>query len=278
MEIKFFSPRWGYEDEDFEYYCTRLVAAGFDGMEFNLAENRAEAEKQIQLLAANGLEYIAQHSSTQTAGFEAHRSHYRANLERIAAFKPRFINAHTGRDFFTFEQNLELIDIAVEISEASDVPVVHETHRGRFPFSAALTSRYLEKRPGLRLTADFSHWCCVSESFLQDQAASVNAAIERTDHIHARIGHDQGPQVNDPRAPEWQEAVDIYLGWWDQIIASHAAKGSAVLTITTEFGPPPYTPLIPYTQEPVSSQWELNLHMLDVLKSRYASSEERLPE
>jgi hypothetical protein len=26
----------------------------------------------------------------------------------------------------------------------------------------------------------------------------------------ARIGHDQGPQVNDPRAPEWKETVDLY--------------------------------------------------------------------
>ncbi len=270
MEIKFYSPQWGYEHEEFEHYCARLTAAGFNGMELNLAEDPDDAKKQIELLAANGLDYVAQHSGTRMADFETHRAHYRASLERIAAFKPRLINSHTGRDWFTFEQNLELIDIAAEIGEAFNVPVVHETHRGRFPFSAALTRRYLEQRPGLRLTADFSHWCCVSESFLQDQKASVDAAIERADHIHARIGHDQGPQVNDPRAPEWREAVDLYLGWWDQIIAAHDEKGSSAFTITTEFGPPPYTPVIPHTQEPVSDQWELNLHMLDVLKKRMA--------
>jgi sugar phosphate isomerase/epimerase len=266
MEIKFFSPHWGYEHEDFKQTCSRLSAAGFDGMELNLAEDLAEAERQIEILSANGLEYIAQHSGTQMADFKMHHAHYRASLERIAAFKPQLINSHTGRDWFTFEQNLELIDIAAEISAINEIPIVHETHRGRFPFSAAVTRQYLEARPALRLTADFSHWCCVSESFLQDQEESVNAAIERADHIHARIGHDQGPQVNDPRAPEWKETVDLYLGWWDRIIALHTAKGSPVLTITTEFGPPPYTPVIPFSQEPVSNQWELNLYMLDLLK------------
>lgn len=271
MEIKFFSPHWGYEAEDFESYCRRLAAAGFDGMELNLAEDRAEAEKQIHLLTANGLDYVAQHSNTRDADFEAHRAHYRASLERIAAFKPRLINCHTGRDWFTFEQNLQLIDIAAEIGKAFGIPVVHETHRGRFPFSAALTFQYLEHRPALRLTADFSHWCCVSESFLQDQTASVEAAINRADHIHARIGHDQGPQVNDPRAPEWLETVDLFITWWDRIVTAHTEKGSAELNITTEFGPWPYTPALPYTQEPVSSQWELNLHMLNLLKRRYVT-------
>ncbi|MDF7822674.1 hypothetical protein P4B35_01510 [Pontiellaceae bacterium B12227] len=266
MKIKFFSPLWGHEHEDFARYCRRLAEAGFDGMELNLSEDLGDAKKQREALAANGLDYIAQHSGTRMPDFETHRTHYRTSLKRIASFQPRLINSHTGRDWFTFEQNLELIDIAVEISQAFEVPVVHETHRGRFPFSAALTRRYLEHRPDLRLTADFSHWCCVSESFLQDQKKSVDAAIDRTDHIHARIGHDQGPQVNDPRAPEWQQTVDLYLGWWDKIIAVHTAKGTAELTITTEFGPPPYTPVIPHSQEPVSNQWELNVYMMHLLK------------
>ena len=266
MKIKYFSPLWGYENEDFEHYCGRLAAAGFDGMELNLAEDIAEAEKQIHQLSAHGLDYIAQHSGTRMADFEAHRTHYRNSLERIAAFNPQLINAHTGRDFFTFEQNLQLIEIAAEIGKTHDVPIIHETHRGRFTNLPSVTHHFIEADPNLRFVADFSHWCVATESFLEDHCQFVNAVIERSDNIHARIGYEEGPQVNDPRAPEWQETVELYLGWWDQIIACHKAKGSDVLTITTEFGPPPYTPMIPYTQEPISSQWQLNLHMLDLLK------------
>ena len=97
----------------------------------------------------------------------------------------------------------------------------------------------------------------------------MSLAIGRTDHFHARVGHSQGPQVSDPRAPEWQEALECHLKWWDEIIAQHKQKGTAVFTITPEFGPMPYMPLLPYTMQPVSNQWEINNYMKDLLKSRY---------
>jgi sugar phosphate isomerase/epimerase len=271
MRVKFFAPRWGYEHEDFGAHCARLVEAGYDGMELNLAVDAGDARRQLDLLEEHGLECLAQHSGTITSDFEEHKVHYCDSMERIAAFKPLKINSHSGRDYFTFEQNLELIDIAAEISERFGVAVVHETHRGRFPYSASLTNAYLQQRPGLRLTADFSHWCCVSESFLEDQEEFVEAAIDRADHIHSRVGFDQGPQVNDPRAPEWNDTVHLFLGWWDRIVETHSQEGSEMLTITTEFGPAPYTPVVPYTQEPVADQWELNLYSLHLLKERYSS-------
>ena len=269
MKVLFYSPLWGYESDDFGNYCERVAEAGYDGIELNLAVDQNETEEQFRILDSFGLDYLAQHSGTITADFEAHREHYQASLKRIATFKPRLINSHTGRDYFKFEQNLELIDIAAEITSDFGVPVVHETHRGRFPYAASLTNTYLEQRPGLRLTADFSHWCCVSESFLEHQSEFVCAAIKRADHIHSRIGHEQGPQVNDPRAPEWKDAVELYLGWWDRIVACKGAAGSDHLTVTTEFGPPPYTPTLPHTQESVADQWDLNVHMLKLLKQRY---------
>lgn len=278
MKIKFFSPLWGYEHEDFELYCRRLAAAGFDGMELNLAEDLGDAKKQLEVLAENGLEYIAQHSGTRIADFEAHRAHYRASLERISSFHPQLINAHTGRDFFTFEQNLDLINIAAEIGRVHDVPVIHETHRGRFSNLPSTTHRFMEADPNLRFATDFSHWCVATESFLEDHRKFVDATVERSGIIHARVGFEEGPQVSDPRAPEWQGALEIHLGWWDEIIAHHRAKGSDALSITTEFGPPPYTPLIPYSQKPISDQWELNLHMVDMLKERIVSHKGRSSE
>jgi len=65
--------------------------------------------------------------------------------------------------------------------------------------------------------------------------------------------------------------VNLYLGWWDQIIAWHQSKGTAVLTITTEFGPPPYMPVLSYIREPVENQWHLNLYMLRLLKETFTN-------
>ena len=71
-------------------------------------------------------------------------------------------------------------------------------------FAASLTRQYMEKIPELKLTFDVSHWCNVHESMLADQQETMNMALQRVEHIHARIGHPEGPQVNDPRAPEWE--------------------------------------------------------------------------
>ena len=269
MMIKFFTPHWGYEHLDFGAFCKEVADAGYDGIEMNLAEDRTMAEKELDLLETQGLEFLAQHSGTRLHDFTEHCDHYRASLERIAAFKPQLINSHTGLDFFSYEQNLAIVDIALEVSRSTGVPIAHETHRGRFPYHGALTYAYLQARPELRLTADFSHWCCVSESLLQGQESYVDAAIHRADHIHSRVGHDQGPQITDPRAPELSDTVDCFLGWWDRIVDLHREKGSGQLTITCEFGPWPYTTQLPLTRQPVSSQWDINLHMLTLLRERY---------
>jgi len=87
-------------------------------------------------------------------------------------------------------------------------------------------------------------------------------------HIHARIGHPEGPQVNDPRAPEWDAAVKAHFAWWDKV-AERKKKEGNVMTVLTEFGPPDYMPTLPYTRQPLADQWDINVHMLGVLRTRY---------
>jgi hypothetical protein len=128
---------------------------------------------------------------------------------------------------------------------------------------------FMEKMASLRLTLDISHWCNVHESLLADQQETVALAISRTGHIHARIGHPEGPQVNDPRAPEWKSVVEAHFGWWDRIVEQKKKEGTR-LTILTEFGPADYMPTIPYTRQPVANQWEINVHMLNTLRARYS--------
>jgi hypothetical protein len=127
---------------------------------------------------------------------------------------------------------------------------------------------YFDNIPELRITLDVSHWCNVSESLLSNQAETLKIAIERTDHVHARIGHPEGPQVSDPRAPEWKETLDAHLAWWDKIAEIKKQKNEQ-LTILTEFGPPDYMPTEPYSRKPLANQWEINVYMKDLLRKRY---------
>jgi hypothetical protein len=95
-------------------------------------------------------------------------------------------------------------------------------------------------------------------------------AIRRTEHIHARVGYPEGPQVPDPRAPEWQEAVAVHVAWWDQVLARKKEEDpGAVLTITPEFGPFPYMVHLPYSGKAIADQWAVNAYMKDLLKERY---------
>jgi hypothetical protein len=135
-------------------------------------------------------------------------------------------------------------------------------------FAAHVTRQYVEKYPELKLTFDVSHWCNVHESLLADQQETVELALDRVEHIHARIGHPEGPQVNDPRAPEWEEAVKAHFTWWDKVIARKKKNGER-MTILTEFGPPTYMPTLPYTQQPLADQWGINVYMMKVLRKRY---------
>ena len=126
-----------------------------------------------------------------------------------------------------------------------------------------------ENFPDLRLTLDISHWCNVHESLLADQKETVSMALDRTDHIHARIGHAEGPQVNDPRAPEWEQVVKQHLEWWDKVVERKKQNGER-MTILTEFGPPDYMPTMAYTKHPLSDQWAINVYMMHLLRKRYS--------
>ena len=193
-----------------------------------------------------------------TAGHESdYQTHFNTFTNMIDAAatnkvqKPLYINCHSGRDYFSYEENKSFIDHTVQLSKQTGIKICHETHRSSMLFAAPVARHYLETIPELRITFDVSHWCNVSETLLQDQQSTIDMTLPRVDHVHARIGHPEGPQVNDPRAPEWDDAVKAHFAWWDKIVELEKKQGDT-LTVLTEFGPPTYMPTLPYTQAPSS--------------------------
>jgi len=119
----------------------------------------------------------------------------------------------------------------------------------------------------MKITADFSHWVCVTESFLEMFAEELDEAIHRTEHIHARVGFPEGPQIPDPRLPNWQQPVRFFMTIWKKILEYQRSLGTNIFTVTPEFGPPPYMWTNPETSEPIANQWEVNRYMKDLLRS-----------
>ena len=260
---------WGHEHLDIVDFCQKIREAGYDGIDTWLPEDPGEKRRLFGALEKFELLLVSHQHQARGERFEDFKDSFRHYLAFSAEGNPMLINSHTGKDYFSFEQNLELIDIATEFSEKRGILVAHETHRGRIGFSPAVLRDYFQARPDFLLTSDLSHWVCVTESFLENFSAPLEEAIVRTRHIHARVGFEEGPQVPDPRAPEWQYAVDHFLGWWDRMVDSRWKAGAPMLAFTAEFGPPPYLPKIPFTNEPVADQFAINNYMKNLLQERY---------
>jgi sugar phosphate isomerase/epimerase len=257
---------WGFPGT-WDEYGAKAKAAGYDGCEIWWPTDAKEREKMFEALTKHGLKFGFLWGSGEP-DFKKNQSQFEATMNDIAKAKPMYINCHSGRDFFTAEQKLEAIAFTTKLSQSINIPVYHETHRGRALYSAPVTRELIERNKDLRITLDISHWCNVHESLLADQAETIATVLARVDHIHARVGHPEGPQVSEPRAPEWDSAVKAHFAWWDTVVEAKKKEGKA-LTVLTEFGPPDYMPTTPYTRQPLASQWDINVHMMNTFRKRY---------
>jgi sugar phosphate isomerase/epimerase len=267
FELLILATNWGYGGS-WDEFCSRIKKDGYDGAEIWYPEEEKMRREFLDAIQKYELKFGFLFGGSDR-DYQKHLQQFKSTLDQAASLKPVFINSHSGRDHFTYEQNKAFIEFTAELHAKTTVPIYHETHRGRILYSAPVSRQFMQQHPTLRLTLDISHWCNVHESLLDDQPEIVELALSRTDHIHTRIGHAEGPQVNDPRAPEWKDAVNAHFGWWDRVVEQKRREGKR-LTMLTEFGPVDYLPALPYTRQPVADQWEINKHMLNTLRTRYA--------
>lgn len=278
MKVDFFCPRWGSEHIDWETFLENVKSADYAGIEWFPFGETADVNQVISLLKKHDL----QHSIVMTVigenlTFEEYLSQLKNQLTELSYIgkeflKPLFISAQTGREYFNSAQIDQCITCCDEVSKINNIPVYQETHRNKWSYAAHITKAGLERNPNMLLTLDLSHWFCVSESYLSDQQEAVELAVQHSRHIHARIGHTQGPQVTDPKLPKYAEALDAHLKIWDRWINERKMSGDEVCTITPEFGPAPY--LIIATNNTIAEhqvQWNLNLWMKELLDQRYNS-------
>lgn len=262
MKIKFFKSVWGMDPSaPMESHLAAIKAAGYDGVECPVPD--MEAAEWLDLLEKHQLEAILM--AFPTTAREATGA-----IHHAAARKPLLINMHSGRDGMTFEEGCRFLEAALAAEEDAGVPVGHETHRGRLLYSPWVTTPYLEKFPSMKIVADFSHWCVVCESLLEDAREHIDLAGSRAIHIHGRVGYMEGPQVPDPSAPEYTTELETHEGWWDAIVARRGAAGEPFTTFDPEFGPPGYMHTLPHTNQPVADLWEVCLWMANRQRERWA--------
>ncbi len=266
QKIEFFQTDWGRQ-VSWDAFCEKTKASGYDGLETWFPRDEKNQSELKSALEKYDLKVGFLNGTDKSMPFEESLKAYTEHFTTLLSWNPAYINCHTGNDFYTFSQNKAFIDAANKVEKEHDIPIYHETHRGRFSYNLPDTKKYIEAIPDLKMTLDISHWMVVHESLLENQEEELAAVLDRSYHIHARVGYAEGPQVNDPEAPEWRKAVDRHMNIWEKVIRQKW-KTQEVYTITTEFGPADYMPTLPYTRVPVADQWKANVYMMKAIKER----------
>jgi len=250
----------------------------FDGVEGPVpAAARARREFAAKLADA-GVPFVAEIATGGgyvPAGTppEAHLEDFRRIAAGTLSCSPVFVTALAGSDAWAPARSVEFLGLAMEAARVLGVDASFETHRGRPTYSPWATRHLLEQLPGLRITCDFSHWCCVCERLvLEEEPGILRLCAARARHIHARVGYPQGPQVPHPAAPEFGTALAAHERWWDAVWS--AQSGPEVPTMTPEFGPDGYLHEAPFTGTPASSLDEINRWMAARQRARHARRSE----
>ncbi len=268
MELQVYRTMWGIED-DWHTSFPRIKARGYRGVETAapLPERRTLFQ---ELRQEYDLGWIA-HIYTQGRTVQEHIASFRHLYEDTLTLGPDFINTQSGRDAWSDDEASTFLSATIEIEQAHGVAVAHEIHRSRILYNPWTTARMLDRLPGLKVCADYSHWVCVSERLLDDVTDILRQTAERTIHIHARVGYEEGPQVPDPRAPEYARHLAAHERWWDWVWDAQEAAGKTHTTLAPEFGPPGYLHTLPYTNVPVADLQEICEWQTDRQRERFAA-------
>jgi sugar phosphate isomerase/epimerase len=269
---------WGFEGSLNQALDT-AGGRGFDGLELNIRHpDLRDGADGAGLLRASGrpliLEVVTGGDYVPGLGVtpEQHLDELSEQLKQCAVLNPLRVTVITGSDAWPLELQRSFLVEAVAIACRSGLAVSFETHRARCLGTPWTVATLLEAVPDLRLTADLSHWCVVAERLMLPELAPIQAMADRVDHIHARVGHAQGPQVSHPFAPEHREALEAHAACWRLFAQRGRRRGMTPLSFTPEFGPDGYLPTLPFTDQPVADLLKINTAMARWLRREFAGS------
>jgi len=269
MQLRLFRSAWGLSHLRSHPVRTlrEVRAAGYDGVEASLIDiggSAADRREFCAMAADEGMQLILSAYSSWP-NYEGpvgalqpprvHLARFRAELEAIAELHSARgaasavvrINGHSGSDAWSEAEARDYLGAALEISaNFGDAlpPLSHETHRGRILSCPFLSARLLSALPTLRLTSDLSHWVIKAERMLDEadeQQLLADAIAPAVDHIHARIGTPQTPQVAKPTASSCAKSAERFYSFWEEVWSARETRSlsarASYMSATVEYGP-----------------------------------------
>eukprot|EP00980_Cylindrotheca_fusiformis_P016161 scaffold4805_cov136-Cylindrotheca_fusiformis.AAC.16 len=310
-ELKLIKTLWGIEEPISAGLLTNIRKEGYHGIEVIRLAWLFDKDLLVNSLNDSGLSVVCQ---IHTAGgflkdgeyvycgaydVESHKNDFQKQLDECQELIGEvqhggFINVHAGLDAWPKEQAVAFLEFCLaEIQKTSPtISVTFETHRQRLFGNPFQTRDLLSSSPSLaelKLNADLSHWYCACERvFNPDEDRDknwwpelVSLIAPRCDYIHARFGWAQGPQMADPSAKEFEGDRKLQVQIWRILMAAQfqrdqpaSAHGNPSIYASPEYGPPPYMPVKPHSQEPVASLPEAVSYTKLVLENLFKEVQE----
>ena len=276
MELQLFKTLWGHHGS-LNDAADQAIETGFVGLEGNADVPLARRDELQSALQTRGLRYIQEivtaggYVPRRQATVEEHIADVERQLKIGQSLSPQWVTIIGGCDAWPVEQSVRFFGKVQELTARKNIGCSFETHRSRSLFNPWVTLAVLQRLPELKLTCDFSHWVVVMERQLNDDWDVVQEVARHAQHVHARVGYDQGPQVPHPAAPEYADALASHQRYWETIWSIQHAKGNLFTTMTPEFGPDGYLHTLPFTQQAVADLWEINSWMAQTEKMHFLS-------
>lgn len=269
---------------DWDGLLAQTLAGGFNGIEGPIPNSAQDRKTWKQQLDDHGLIFIAEATTGSDRNdpgnwwipkpdrtLADHLDDLRWSLDHAAEMGALFVSTMTGYDAWSWQQNVDFFGQALELEQQAGITLSFETHRSRSLFNPWVTRDLLQLFPTMKLTCDFSHWCVVCERLIDSEWEILERCARRAQHIHSRVGFAQQAQVSEPRAPEYQPALEAHERWWDLIWRSQQSRGFTHSTMTPEFLWDGYMGTLPYTQQPLSDVWEITCWMAQRQRQRFES-------
>ncbi|CAF1290447.1 unnamed protein product [Adineta ricciae] len=254
-KLKFIRTLWGAEAQfstDINVLLAEIHRLGYAGVEVTLSDihrisandpdafHRALKTHQLDLVGLAQTNYPTYKDGTwEDLPIDQHITNLDIHLKEFLPYNPIHINIQGGQDSWSREENEEFIEKALEVqAKYPQLTASHETHRTRVLYNPFITAHLIKRFPNLRITADYSHFVLVCERLLNHATDDERFRLfaSRVDHLHARVGTAEHPQISNPR--ESPIECEQMQRWWEMIW--DAQKDREWITLVPEYGPAPY--------------------------------------
>ena len=158
FELKILATNWGFPGT-LDEYMAKVKKEGYDGIEIWWPMEKKDQDEMFAALKKYNLEVGFLCGASQS-NYKEHFEFFKKMIDAAAANtiqKPLYINCHSGRDYFSYDENKSFIDHTTPLAKSTGILICHETHRSRMLFAAPVASQYIEKNPELRITFDVPH-------------------------------------------------------------------------------------------------------------------------